>query len=595
MATERTPCGDPRSSDVSTQVTCYGWVDHRRDHGGLVFVDLRDYSGVLQIVVNPQSAGHAYEAIKDARLEWVLKVKGTIHERGEAHRNPRLATGEVELHVDELTVLSVSKTPPFSVHDDVEVDERLRLEYRYLDLRRPRLQRNLRARARFIAGLRESMEGQGFVEIETPTLIRATPEGARDYLVPSRLAHGSFYALPQSPQLYKQLSMVGGVDRYYQIARCWRDEDLRADRQPEFTQLDLEMSFVDEDDVFAACEEALCHAWKRAEFFGSLTAPFPRMTWRDAVDRFGSDKPDTRFEMELVNVSKCLTGTTFRVFASALSSGGTVMALRLEGGAGLTRGEIEGELQDAAKSGGASGLAFLSWKGEEVTGPIAKFLTPEEIEALGSATGAKTGDVVFLAAGDDLATKLGLGALRIHLGRTKGLINSSSVDIRWITSFPMFEKDASTGRITAAHHPFTMVREEDLELLDTDPLAVVARAYDLVINGREIASGSIRIVDPVLQRKVLAVLGIDEEDAHRKFGFLLDAFEYGAPPHGGVAPGIDRLVMEGLREENIRDVIAFPKNQQAQEPMTSAPAPVDLSQLADLGLALRAPAKSEKP
>ncbi len=587
MATTRSSCGTLRVEDIGQAVTCYGWVDHRRDHGGLVFIDLRDFSGLIQLVINPSEARDAYEAIKDARLEWVLRVDGTVRARGEGQENPRLATGQVELQVTAVTVLSAARTPPFSVHDDAEVDERVRLSYRYLDLRRPRIQKNLRARSEFVAGLRAAMHKMGFVEIETPTLIRATPEGARDYLVPSRLSHGDFYALPQSPQLYKQLCMVGGLDRYFQIARCWRDEDLRADRQPEFTQLDLEMSFVDEDDVFAACEYALGHAWEAACFRGGkLPSAFPRISWEDAQRRYGTDKPDTRFGMELVDLTSVFGKSSFRIFQQAVASAGSIVAICLEGGGTLTRSEIERELAPVAVAGGATGLAFITRRQTGWEGPIAKFLAPSELAKVEQMTGARAGDLVLIAAGNSASTRAGMGALRIYLGRTRSLFDPGQMDILWVTEFPMFEKDPATGEIRAAHHPFTMIREEDIDYLESDPLRVRSRSYDIVLNGRETASGSIRITDPALQGRVFSALGIPPEEAARKFGFLLDAFSFGAPPHGGCAPGIDRLVMEGLGEENIRDVIAFPKNQQAQEPMTGAPAAVSESQLAELGLAL---------
>jgi len=587
MSTTRTPCGAPRAGAAGRRMVVYGWVDRRRDQGGLVFIDLRDRSGALQLVVNRETAPEAHTAVEDVRLEWVLRAEGELRTREPQNVNPRLDTGEVELHVDRLEVLSAARTPPFAVNEDVDVDEKLRLQYRYLDLRRPTLQRNLVARARVLQALRHAMVEQGFVEIETPMLIRATPEGARDYLVPSRIFPGNVYALPQSQQLYKQLCMVAGLDRYFQLARCARDEDLRADRQPEFTQLDIEMSFVDEDDVMAAMEYAIAHAWAEAGFEGSIPAQFPRMTWREAMDRFGSDKPDTRFDMELWDLTEALRDTEFKVFAGAIAGGGQVKGITVPGGAEMTRGDIEGELTQIARAQGAKGLAYLWHRAEGWQGGIAKFFGEAELAEIGRISGAGVGDAVLMVADRPRLVADALGQLRTHLGRRLDLYDRERIDILWITEFPMFEEDKETGAISPAHHPFTMLHADDVDLLETDPLKIRSRAYDIVINGRELGSGSIRITDPRIQERVFRALGIGDDDARRKFGFLLDAFEYGVPPHGGFAAGVDRLVMEGLREENIRDVIAFPKNQQAQELMTGAPAPADDAQLAELGLQLR--------
>ena len=586
MTTVRTPCGEPRAADAGRRTVVYGWVDRRRDLGGLVFVDLRDRSGVVQCVFNPKTDPEAHAAVEKVRLEWVLRVEGELRPRAPENVNPRLATGEMELHATACTVLSAAKTPPFAVNEDVAVEESLRLRYRYLDLRRATLQRNIAGRARFLMALRHAMTAQGFLEIETPQMIRATPEGARDYLVPSRIFPGSFYALPQSPQLYKQISMVAGFDRYFQLARCMRDEDLRADRQPEFTQLDVEMSFVDEEDVQTALEQAIAHAWAEAEFHGSVPTPFARMTWREAMDRYGTDKPDTRFGLEIVDLTDALRATQFRVFAGAIAGGGVVRAIRVEGGADMTRGEIEGELTDVVKTQGAKGLAYVWLRDEGWSSNVAKLLSAEELAEIGRLTGARHGDAVLMVADRHRVAAESLGALRTHLGRKRGLYDDDRLDWLWVTEFPMFEEDKLTGAISPAHHPFTMVHADDVDLLETDPLRVRSRAYDIVLNGREIGSGSIRITDPEIQERVFRAIGIEHEEAQRKFGFLLEAFQYGAPPHGGFAAGVDRLVMEGLREENIRDVIAFPKNQQAQEPMTGAPAPVEEAQLRELGIQL---------
>ena len=577
-------------SDAGTRVTVFGWVDRRRDMGGLIFLDVRDYSGILQVVVDPNAAPDAHTAAHRVRLEWVVRVDGVIQRRPEGSENPNLDTGVVELRASEFTVLSAAKPTPFPVNEDTDVDEQVRLRYRYLDLRRERLQRNLRARARFIAEIRMAMVAQGFVEIETPMLIRATPEGARDYLVPSRLSRGSFYALPQSPQLYKQLCMVAGYDRYFQIARCMRDEDLRADRQPEFTQLDFEMSFVDEEDVFAALEAALPSAWNACRFIGApLTAPFPRLTWAEAMDSYGVDKPDTRFGLLLRNLTEVVRSSSFRVFSETIAKGGIVKGICVVGGEDLTRSEIEGQLTDIARGPGAKGLAYLYKRADGWQGSIAKFFTPAELEGIGTAMDARDGDCVLMVADEPHIVAAALGAVRGHLGRARNLADETRRDFVWVTDFPMFERSAETGEITPAHHPFTMIKPEDVDLLERDPLAVRSRAYDIVVNGREVGSGSIRITDPDIQRRVFAAIGIDADTANHRFGFLLDAFGYGVPPHGGCAPGIDRLVMEGLGEENIRDVIAFPKNQQAQELMTDAPAPVDAPVLRELGISIAKP------
>ena len=590
MSTTRTMCGTPRAADAGTTMKVFGWVDRRRDHGGLIFLDMRDRSGILQVVVDPRDAPDAHVAAHEVRLEWVLRVEGTLQLRDPGNVNHKRETGEVELRATACTVLSAAATPPFPVNEDTEVDEQLRLRYRYLDLRRTRLQRNLKARARFSTELRRALHELEFLEIETPQLIRATPEGARDYLVPSRLFQGSFYALPQSPQLYKQLSMVAGLDRYFQLAHCMRDEDLRADRQPEFTQLDIEMSFVDEEDVFAALEHVIPSAWHACEFRGSpLRVPFPRITWQEAMDRYGVDKPDTRFELLLHDVTDAVGRGGFATFRTVVEKGGVVRAICVKGGDDLTRSDIEHRLLDEARSAGAKGLAYLWKRADGWQGGIAKFFTPEELASLGTAVGAQVGDCVLMVADRASIVRAALGALRNMLGRTRGLYDPERIDMIWVTEFPMFEPVEETGGVTPAHHPFTMINTEDLDILESDPLSVRSRAYDIVLNGREIGSGSIRITDPSVQRRVFAAIGIDEETARRRFGFLLEAFEYGVPPHGGFAGGIDRLVMEGVGEENIRDVIAFPKNQQAQEVMTGSPAPVDESQLRELGLSVRVP------
>ena len=590
MTVARTMCGTPRAGDAGTTMTVFGWVDRRRDLGGLIFLDLRDRSGILQIVIDPRDAPDAHAVAHGVRLEWVLRLEGTLQLREAENVNPKRETGDVELRATACTVLSAAATPPFPVNEDTEVDEQLRLRYRYLDLRRTRLQRNLQARARFSTELRRALHERDFLEIETPQLIRATPEGARDYLVPSRLFEGSFYALPQSPQLYKQLLMVAGLDRYFQLAHCMRDEDLRADRQPEFTQLDIEMSFVDEEDVFAALEHVIPSAWHTCEFRGSpLRVPFPRITWQEAMDRYGVDKPDTRFDLLLNDVTDAVGRGGFTTFRNVVERGGVVKAICVKGGDDLTRSDIEHRLLDEARGAGAKGLAYLWKRADGWQGGIAKFFAPGELEALGAAVAAEVGDCVLMVADNVSIVRAALGALRNLLGRTRRLYDPERVDMIWVTEFPMFEPVEATGGVTPAHHPFTMVNSDDLDILESNPLNVRSRAYDIVLNGREIGSGSIRITDAAVQRRVFAAIGIDDETVRRRFGFLLEAFEYGVPPHGGFAGGIDRLVMEGLGEENIRDVIAFPKNQQAQEVMSGSPSPVDESQLRELGLLVRAP------
>ncbi|MGC8461196.1 MAG: aspartate--tRNA ligase [Candidatus Dormibacteria bacterium] len=584
MTTERTGCGVPRKDLAGSRMTVYGWVDRRRDHGGVIFIDLRDRSGILQIVINSDKAHEAYEQAKDVRLEWVLKVTGELRMRDPEAINPNKTTGEVELHVSECEILARAATPPFPVNEDSEVDESIRLRYRYLYLRRDRIQRNLKKRATFVHALRTAMMEQDFTEIETPLLIRATPEGARDYLVPSRIFPGSFYALPQSPQLYKQLCMVGGLDRYFQIARCLRDEDLRADRQPEFTQLDIEMSFVSEEDIFQVLERTLSTAWNAAEFNGTLPSTFPRMTWREAMDRYGVDKPDVRFGLELVDLGPVFRNTSFKVFADVLAKGGVVKGIVIPGGCDIPRSDMEHTFMDIVHRARAHGLTYLYYREEGWVGPAAKFLSADEWETFDKLTQANRGDAVVIVADTPGRTAAALGSLRNHLGAVRKLYDPRENAILWVTEFPMFERDEDTGVVGALHHPFTMVHADDIDKMTSDPLMVRSRAYDIVMNGREIGSGSIRITNPDIQRKVFEALSISPEDQQRKFGFLLEAFEYGPPPHGGFAAGIDRLIMEGLREENIRDVIAFPKNQQAQELMTMAPALVDEAQLRELGI-----------
>jgi aspartyl-tRNA synthetase len=564
-------CGELRADDAGRKVSVCGWVDRFREHGEhLAFVDLRDHTGIIQCVV---------DGSQDLRPEYVLRVSGVCRLRPEGTANPNLPTGDVEIADCDLEILSRAEPPPFSLTDRVDADENLRLRYRYLDLRRPRMQRNLRLRSVVNAAIRQSMDEQGFVEVETPLLIASTPEGARDFVVPSRLQPGNFYALPQSPQLFKQLLMVGGVDRYYQMARCLRDEDLRADRQFEFTQLDAEASFVDADDVIAFISQAVLAAVAAARPDVEIEpGPLPQITWREAQDRFGSDKPDLRFGMELTDLTPVFATTAFRAFAPPAVVKGILV--RGEGDAG--RASLD-RLTDRAKAAGAGGLVwFRVREGGEVESPVAKFLSDEEQNGVVQALAAAPRDLVLVVAGERRVVDNALGTLRLELGRPP--VTEGGLRFVWVTEFPLFEGIDSEGRPIPAHHPFTMPHPDDLDRLESDPLSVRSQAYDLVLNGWELGSGSIRIHRPEIQQRVFSVLGIDPEHAQARFGFLLDAFRHGAPPHGGFAFGVDRLVAILAGEENIREVVAFPKTQSGTDPLTGAPGPIDRRQLAELGL-----------
>jgi len=582
------------ATDVGTEVAIAGWVATRRDHGGVVFIDLRDRSGVVQVVADPDVAATVVADAQRLRDEWVVRVHGTVRARPEGMRNPRLPTGEVEVAATRIEVLSESRTPPFPVDDDVEAGEDLRLTHRYVDLRRPRMARNLAMRSQALSVIRRVMERHGFLEVETPQLTRPTPEGARDFLVPSRIRPRESYALPQSPQLFKQLLMVGGVERYYQIARCFRDEDLRADRQPEFTQLDVELSFGDEEDVYALMEELFAELW--SEVLGvALSTPFPRLTFAEAMRRFGSDKPDLRFAMELVDLSDVLRGTEVGVFSGALADGGSVIALCVPVGEPLTRRELDGWV-DWAKQRGAGGLAWgVVEVGDDgaatLRSPLAKFLSEAEIAGILAACGAATGDTVLFGAGATAASRTLMGSLRVALAAQRGLVPQGEWRFLWVTEPPMF--DAATdraGRPTGGwvpnHHPFTAPGAEFVDTFEQEPGSATSRAYDIVLNGVELASGSIRIHDSELQRRVFRFLGISDDDAEAKFGFLLRGLAHGVPPHGGIAPGIDRTIMLMAGEDSIREVIAFPKTQSGACPLTDAPAAYDEGALADLGLRL---------
>lgn len=573
-------CGTLRESDAGRQVVLMGWVQTRRDHGGLIFVDLRDITGIIQVVFSPDINEEAFRKAEGVRNEYVVAVGGRVRKRPPGTANPALATGEVEVEAEQLRVLNYAKTPPFYIEDGIEVDENIRLRYRYLDLRRPEMQRALKLRHRAMKAVRDFLDGKGFCEIETPMLTRSTPEGARDFLVPSRLNPGRFYALPQSPQLYKQLLMVAGMDRYFQIVRCFRDEDLRSDRQPEFTQIDMEMSFVDIDDVLELTEEMIAYMCRETVGL-EVNRPFPRLSYREALERFGTDKPDTRFGMELKDISDVAAGCEFKVFSEAVRLGGCVKGINASGCAGFSRKEID-ELTSLAASYGARGLAYLAVTGDGVKSPIAKFFSPGELELIINRLEARQGDLLlFVADRADIAAGV-LGSLRLRLGERLGLIPPNTFNFLWILDFPLLEYDEREKRWSAVHHPFTSPREEDLPLLDTDPGAVRAKAYDMVLNGVEVGGGSIRIHRRDVQEKMFAAIGLGQEEAREKFGFLLEAFEYGTPPHGGIAFGFDRLIMLLAGKKTIRDVIAFPKTQSAAELMTMAPGPVDPAQLKEL-------------
>ncbi len=575
-------CGEPRLQDVSKEVTVCGWVQRQRDLGQLIFIDLRDRTGILQLAFDDGTDRAVFEKAFTARGEFVLAARGIVRER--SAKNMDIPTGEVEVAVTELRVLAKSETPPFEITENSNVKEELRFKHRYLDLRRPDMQEKIIGRHKIVKAARDYFDSRGFIEIETPNLIKSTPEGARDYLVPSRVFPGSFFALPQSPQLYKQLLMLSGFDRYMQIARCFRDEDLRADRQPEFTQIDLEMSFVDEETVMEIGEGFIKDVYKKVLDI-DIPTPFRRMTWHEAMERFGSDKPDLRFGLELVDLSQVLQGTEFRVFGGALTAGGSVRGINLKGYADqLSRKEID-KLTEWIKAYGAMGLAWTRLTEQGESSSYEKFLAPNEVTAVRNALGAETGDVLLLVASPKPKVVFdSLGALRCELAARFDLIDKSAPNLLWVTDFPLFEFDEDENRYVAMHHPFTAPTKESLSLLETDPAKACARAYDMVLNGNEIGGGSVRINDPELQQRMFRALGFSEEQAQAQFGFLTDAFRYGAPPHAGMAFGLDRLVMLMLGGESIRDVIAFPKMANSGELMTGAPSAVDEKQLVELGI-----------
>ena len=574
-------CGELRKIDEGKEVQLAGWVSRRRDHGGLIFVDMRDRSGIVQVVFDEAAMGaDAFDKAETLRNEFVIGIRGKVRARSVETINPKMDTGEVEIVTNELRILSKAKTPPFYIQDGIDVDENVRLRYRYLDLRRPEMQRNIMLRHRVTKIMRDYLDENGFLEIETPMLCRSTPEGARDFLVPSRLNPGQFYALPQSPQIFKQLLMVSGFEKYFQIVRCFRDEDLRADRQPEFTQLDIETSFLNQDDIIGLMEGLLKNIFETT-LDVKVETPFRRMSWQDAMDRYGSDKPDLRFGMELKDISEYVKGSDFKVFTSVLENGGQIKVINVEGYANIPRKELDG-LVEYVKTYGAKGLAWIQYTEEGIKSPFKKFYSEETFEQIKKAVGAETGDLLLVVGDKPAVVAQALGELRLEMARRRNLIDADKLCFVWIVDFPMFEYVEEDKRYKAMHHPFTSPRDEDVEFLLTAPEKVKAKAYDIVLNGVEIGGGSLRIYNSDLQEKVFEAIGLTKDEARAKFGFLMDAFEYGTPPHGGIAFGLDRLVMIMLKRKSIRDVIAFPKTQSAVDPMSHAPSEVDDKQLREL-------------
>ena len=584
-------CGRVTEKDCGKELTLAGCVNTRRDHGGLIFIDLRDRSGIVQVVMSPQYGEDAFHKAEDVRSEYVLAIRGIVRERSPETVNPKMQTGKIEVVVSEMRVLNKAKTPPFYVEDGIDVDETVRLKHRYIDLRRPEMQRNLIMRHKIVHEMRQFLDAHDFLEVETPILTKSTPEGARDYLVPSRVNPGKFYALPQSPQLFKQLLMVSGLERYFQIARCFRDEDLRADRQPEFTQLDIELSFEDQDFILDLMEHMMQRIFKNV-LNVDIQIPFKRITWDDAMNLYGSDKPDLRFDMHFYDISDLLRDTGFKVFRNVLDNGGIVKAITVKGDAAIPRRELDG-LVDYVGNYGAKGLAWIGLnKDGSLKCQITKFLGEDKIREIGKFCEAENGDLILIIADKPKVVAQALGELRLEMARRMNLIDENEFCFRWVTDFPMFEYSEEDKRWVAEHHPFTAPRDEDVQYLLTDPSKVYAKAYDMVLNGVEAGGGSLRIYQEELQEKVFKAIGITHEEAQEKFGFLLDAFRYGAPPHAGIALGLDRLVMLMLRLGSIRDVIAFPKTQSAIDQMTQAPSEVVDMQLKELHI--RVDVKKEK-
>ncbi|MBU8905517.1 aspartate--tRNA ligase [Desertibacillus haloalkaliphilus] len=585
-------CGEILEETIGQRVQLKGWVQTRRDLGQVIFIDLRDRSGIVQIVFSPEDSNEALQIADRVRSEYVLDIEGTVVKRDEETVNEKIPTGKVEVRVDKINILNAAKALPFQIEENTDVSEDIRLKYRYLDLRRPEMQETFKLRHRTTKLIRDFLDDESFYEIETPMLTKSTPEGARDYLVPSRVHHGEFYALPQSPQLFKQLLMVSGFERYYQIVRCFRDEDLRADRQPEFTQVDIETSFMEKEDLISMMETMMAKIVKETKGM-DINTPFERLTYDDAMNRFGSDKPDTRFGMELVELSDIVKDSKFKVFTNAIENGGIVKGLNVKGVATrYSRKEID-DLADFVAIYGAKGLAWLKVEEDELKGPIAKFFNEEETAALRQALDAEPGDLLFFGADKKQVVFDSMGALRLKFGKELGLIDESKFNFLWVTEFPLVEYDEDAKRYVALHHPFTRPMKEDLEHLDTDPGRVRAEAYDLVLNGYELGGGSQRIFERDLQEKMFKTLGFSEEEARSQFGFLMDAFEYGTPPHGGIALGLDRMIMILAGRTNLRDTIAFPKTASASDLLTNAPGEVSDAQLEELNLSI-VPKKEEE-
>ena len=575
-------CGALTAADAGTEVILCGWVSRQRDHGGLIFIDLRDRSGTVQLVFSPEINQAALLKADGVRTEYVLSVRGAVRLRSPETVNPAMETGAIEVCGEEVRILNPAKTPPFYIQDNVDVDETVRLKYRYLDLRRPEMQHNLILRHRVAKTMRDFFDSRDFIEVETPMLTKSTPEGARDYLVPSRVNPGKFYALPQSPQIFKQILMVAGYERYFQIVRCFRDEDLRADRQPEFTQLDVEMSFVERDDVLAIMEKMIAEVFKVA-IGAELSLPMRRLSYDEAMQKYGSDKPDLRFDMEIFDLSEAMQGSDFKVFESVLAAGGKIKGINVKGNAAIPRRELDG-LVNYVGQYGAKGLAWIGYTAEGLKSQISKFFSEEQLEKIRLTAQAEEGDLVLIIADKPAVAVNAMGQLRLEMARRMNLIDPDKLAFAWVLDFPMFEYDEEEKRYVTMHHPFTSPRDEDIQYLETDPGRIKAKAYDMVLNGTEIGGGSIRIFQRDVQEKVFKAIGLTEEEANEKFGYLLEAFEFGTPPHGGIAFGLDRLIMLMAKRSSIRDVIAFPKTQSATDLMSQAPSEVSLRQLKELSI-----------